>query len=141
LSVETLASLRALSVADLTAEQALPLADLLYTTGYLDIAGPLYGWAVERMDPNSPLFPENRAWALFQWGNCLRDTDPAGAIAAYQRLTVDYPQAPWTPMAKAWQDLADWYWREEPVRTLQEVTQPAPRTAEATTQDNGDAQS
>lgn len=121
---ETLAQIERMADQAMDASLALRLADLLYESQYPDRATPFYRLATEALDPNAPLAHENRAWALFQLGNCLRESAPAEAKLAYQRLTSDYPTSPWTDLAAMWHDLADWYWREQPRETLAEVTQP-----------------
>ena len=59
----------------------------------------------------------NRAWILFQIGNCLKDDDLAKAQEMYRQLITECPGSPWAEPAKAREKLIDWYLKEKP-RTL-----------------------
>jgi tetratricopeptide (TPR) repeat protein len=122
LSVQTLTQIESMTDQPMEAELALQLADVLYQGQHRDRATSFYRLAVDTLDPNAPLAQENRAWALFQLGNCLREKAPAEAKLAYQRLASAYPSSPWAQLATMWHDLADWYWREQPLETLEQVT-------------------
>lgn len=140
LSSETLAQIERMADQALDAGLALRLADLLYESQYSERATPFYRLATETLDPNAPLAHENRAWALFQLGNCLRESAPAEAKLAYQRLTSEYPTAPWADLAAMWHDLADWYWREQPRETLEEVMPPQDEAVLTPTSVKGDTE-
>ena len=56
----------------------------------------------------------DRAWILFQLGNCLRETDIAKAQDAYMKLIAEYPDSPWTEMAQASGRLLTWYQSTRP---------------------------
>ncbi len=137
---ETLAQIERMADQTMDPGLALRLADLLYESQYRDRATPFYRLATETLDPNAPLAHENRAWALFQLGNCQRESAPAEAKLAYQRLTSEYPTAPWADLATMWHDLADWYWREQPRETLDEVTPPQDEVVLTPTPVKGDTE-
>jgi len=52
---------------------------------------------------------QDKAWILFQTGNCLRDDDLANAGKMYRQLIAEYPNSPWIDLAKARLNLIDWY--------------------------------
>ncbi|MFC1765969.1 tol-pal system YbgF family protein, partial [Planctomycetota bacterium] len=110
LSAETLAMLKAWPQTSQDGDQALRFAELLFTCGYIEQAITFYEHAVHNLDPNAPLFEDNKAWALYQWGNCMRETEPVRAKQAYQQLNTEFPTSPWAPLAAVEYDLSDWYW-------------------------------
>jgi len=91
------------------------LADILFLSGYLKQAAVFYQQALDDMAPDSPAGAENRAWILFQLGNCLRDADPSTAIKTYKQLIAEHPNSPWTDLAKAREQLVDWYLKDKPL--------------------------
>lgn len=138
LSDDTLVKIRSLKPEQIEGPVALQLAELLYQSEYSTLATPFYRQAADRLDPNIPLARNDRAWALFQLGNCLRDSDPAEAKLVYQQLNAEYPETPWSAMAAMWHDLADWYWREEPLQTLEQVSTASPAFSTDPNSLNGD---
>jgi len=56
----------------------------------------------------------NRAWILFQIGNCLRDDELPTAMKMYRQLIAEYPDSPWADLAKARSKLIDWYQKDNP---------------------------
>jgi len=93
------------------------LAELLFLSGYLREASVLYREALNRSSPDEPDSAQDRAWILFQIGNCLRDDDPLTAKKMYRQVITEYPDSPWTDLAKARDKLIDWYQNNKP-RTL-----------------------
>lgn len=81
------------------------LADVLYRGGQFELAYAFYQRALQAAPSDDAA---GRAWALFQSANCLRQTDPAKAIAWYAKLLELYPNCLWAPMAKAQQKWLDW---------------------------------
>jgi hypothetical protein len=71
---------------------------------------------------------DDRAWILFQLGNCLRDSDPSAgsgqalqaARNAYRRLIAEYPDSLWTDLAKARESLIDWYLKDDPLTLIKQ---------------------
>jgi len=95
----------------------LELAEILFLSGNLKQATMFYQQALNRKDPNDITPDQNRAWILFQIGNCLRDDDLPAAKKMYRQLIAEYLNSPWTDLAKARQNLIDWYLNDKP-RTL-----------------------
>ncbi len=92
------------------------LADALFTNGNLQAAGYFYQVNLKR-----DLTPEDKAWTLLQIGNCLVDSDPAGAIKAYENLLVDFPDSPWTPLAEVKLKLIEWHKLNNPQAVLKSL--------------------
>jgi len=98
-------------------ENPFEMGEVLYFSGRLKQAAVFYQEALDRTDPDKPGLDWNRAWILFQIGNCLRDYDMTKAQNYYRRLIAQYPGSPWVEPAKAREKLIDWYLKEKP-RTL-----------------------
>jgi len=99
----------------------LELGEILFVSGNLKEAAMFYREALNRKDPNDVNLSLDRAWILFQTGNCLRNDDLPAAAKAYQQLITEYPNSPWADMAKARSNLIAWYLKDEPVKLIAEV--------------------
>jgi tetratricopeptide (TPR) repeat protein len=93
------------------------LGEVLFLSGRLKEAAIAYKEALNRKRPDKPRLVEDRAWILFQIGNCLRDDDLPTATETYRKLITEYPDSPWSDLAKAQYKLIDWYQKNKP-RTL-----------------------
>ena len=98
-------------------DRPLELGDVLFSCGNLTDAAVFYQEALKRADPNGANASGDRAWILFQVGNCLRNSDRPTASKMYGQLLSEYPQSPWTYMAQAEGKLIEWYLKDDP-RTL-----------------------
>jgi hypothetical protein len=87
----------------------LEMAELLFLSGHLTEAAVFYEKALVRLARNDPRQSEDHAWALFQLGNCLRETDMGRAKDSYMKLISQHPNCPWTELAKAHGRLITWY--------------------------------
>ncbi len=92
----------------------LETAELLFLSGRPGDAAPFYEEALRRTSPNATASADDRAWILFQLGNCLRETDAAKAQNSYAKLISEYPDSPWTEMARAGGRLLTWYQNVRP---------------------------
>jgi len=90
------------------------LAEVLFLSGHLKEAAPLYAEALNRKDPNETASANDRAWILLQIANCLRNDDPPTAAKMYKQLIADYPESPWTDLARAQEELIKWYQKDNP---------------------------
>ncbi len=90
-------------------EDPLEVAELLFLSGRPVEAIPFYTKALDDISPSDPAGEADRAWVLFQLGNCLRETDIAKAQEIYLKLVSEYPASPWTELAKAHGRLLTWY--------------------------------
>jgi tetratricopeptide (TPR) repeat protein len=99
----------------------LALGEVLFLSGYLNEAAKFYRQAFERMNSDDAASAQDRAWALFQTGNCLCYDDLQTAEQIYKQLLVEYPDTPWGNLAKARIKLIDWYRQVEPQSLIAEL--------------------
>jgi hypothetical protein len=95
-------------------EDSFELAELLYIKGYLKEAAVFYQETLNRQK----FVPGQKAWVLYQIGNCLRQTDPASALTAYKQLIAEFSDCPWAEPAKAQEKMLDWLQKEKPRELL-----------------------
>lgn len=93
------------------------LGEVLFLSGHLKEAAVFYREALNRKSPDEPGLAQDRAWILFQIGNCLRHDDLSTAMKMYRQLIAEYPNSPWVDSAKIQDKLIDWYEKDKP-RTL-----------------------
>jgi len=96
------------------------LAEILFLSGHVKEAAAFYQEALNRIDPNDANAAEDRAWILFQMGNCLRKDDLPAATKMYRQLVAEHPNSPWTELAKTIEKLADWYQKDKPKELIAE---------------------
>lgn len=94
--------------------EPLEMAELLFLSGRPTEAAPFYARALDRISRIDPSYDADRAWILFQLGNCLRETDTVKAQDVYMKLVSEYPDSPWTELAKAHGRLLTWYQKSRP---------------------------
>ncbi len=99
------------------------LAEVLFLSGHAEKAGILYQEALHRKDPKDLNSAQERAWILFQIGNCLRNDDPQSAKNTYRQLIAEYPDCLWTDLAKVQEKLIDWYLKDKPDMLIRECEQ------------------
>jgi TolA-binding protein len=92
----------------------LETAELLFLSGRPTDAAPFYQEALRHTHAGDPASADDRAWILFQLGNCLRETDAAKAQDAYAKLIAEFPNSSWTEMARAGSRLLTWYQSTRP---------------------------
>jgi hypothetical protein len=90
------------------------LAEILFHGGQLKEAAKCYKEALNYLTADANSSNENKAWILFQIGNCLQKDDPTVAMQMYKQLIMECPNSPWTDLAKAKSNLIDWYLKEKP---------------------------
>jgi len=90
-------------------QDPLEMAELLFLSGHAAEASPFYAKALDKLSRTDPSYETDRAWVLFQLGNCLRETDAAKAQEVYTKLITEYPTSPWTELARAHGQLLVWY--------------------------------
>jgi tetratricopeptide (TPR) repeat protein len=94
------------------------LAEVLFLSGHPKQALACYQEALKRKQTQDARSADDRAWILFQIANCLRDIDRPSAMEAYRRLIVEYPDSPWTELAKAHDKLVDWFDKDKPLSLI-----------------------
>jgi tetratricopeptide (TPR) repeat protein len=97
------------------------LGEILFVSGNLKEAAIFYSEALKRKDPNDAGESQDRAWILFQIGNCLCNDDKPAAAKMYQQLLREYPNSPWAALATARNNLIAWYLKDEPLKLIQQV--------------------
>jgi len=90
------------------------LAEILFLSGRLKEAALFYQQALNQTSTDKPEQTQNRAWFLFQIGNCLRYDDPNSATKIFRQLITEYPDSPWTDHAKALDNLINWFQKDSP---------------------------
>ena len=96
------------------------LAEILYLSGNPKEATVFYREALNRKRPDDPNSAPDRAWLLFQIGNCLRNDDLPTALNMYRQLITEYPDSPWVDMAKTQCQLIALYQKDEPRKLIAE---------------------
>ena len=119
----TLQMLQALAKNPEKVANPLELGEILFVSGNVKEAAMFYSEALKRKDPNDTGTSRDRAWILFQIGNCLRNDDMPTAAKIYQQLLTEYPNSPWANMATAQNNLIAWYLRDEPLKLMLQVKQ------------------
>jgi tetratricopeptide (TPR) repeat protein len=92
----------------------LEVAELLFLSGRATEAAAFYEEALRRTKAADAASAADRAWILFQLGNSLREADATKAQDAYMKLIAEYPDSPWTEMARASGRLLTWYQSTRP---------------------------
>lgn len=115
---ETLQLLENLSQDPDQLQRPAEVAEILFLSGRLEKAAAFYQQALQQIDPNDTSTAHDRAWILFQIGNCLRDADPATAGNMYRKLLSEFPDSPWTHLARVWEQFAQWYEKDDPYALL-----------------------
>ncbi len=93
------------------------LAEILYLSGHLKKAAVFYQEALNRQTAETENSAQNRPWTLFQIGNCLRNHDASTATKMYGKLLAEFPKSDWADLARAENELINWYQQDKP-RTL-----------------------
>ncbi len=99
------------------------LGETLFLGGYLKEAAICYQEALKRKNLNDVDSAHDRAWVLFQIGNCMRNDDRSAAIQFYGQLIAEYPDSTWKELAKTRRTLLDWYMKDEPLKLINERKQ------------------
>jgi len=118
---ETLQMLRNLAQNPEKLDNPLELGDILFISGNVKEAVTFYSEALKRKDPNDVSVSWDRAWILFQTGNCLRNDDLPAAAKMYRQLLTEYPNSPWAGLATAQSNLIAWYLKDEPEKLMLQI--------------------
>jgi tetratricopeptide (TPR) repeat protein len=96
------------------------LGETLVLSGNLKEAAVFYQEALKRKSPDDVGSARDRAWILFQIGNCLRNDDPVTAMKMYGQLIIEYPNSPWKELAEARSKLLNWFLTDKPGELIAE---------------------
>ncbi len=99
------------------------LGEVLFLSGRLKQAEVFYRQALGRSGADDSGSAQDRDWILFQIANCLREDNPPEALKLYRQLIAEYPDSPWTELAKAQEKLIDWYQKDKPWTLIAEDQQ------------------
>lgn len=111
---ETLQVFKSLSQYPEELSNPLELAEILFSSHCLEEAAKCYREALNRLTADQTEPVDNADWLLFQTGNCLRNDDPSTAMQMYGQLIAEYPDSLWADLAKAKNELTDWYLKDTP---------------------------
>jgi tetratricopeptide (TPR) repeat protein len=117
---QTLQTIRNLSQNPGNLKNPFEMGETLFLSGYLKEAAIFYQEALKRKSPDDIDSVRERAWILFQIGNCLRNDDQPEAIKMYGQLITEYPSSPWKELADARRTLLSWYLKDEPHKLITE---------------------
>ena len=117
---QTLQTIRSLSQDPGNLHNPFELGETLFLSGYLKEAAKFYQEALKRKSLDDVSSARDRAWILFQIGNCLRNADRPEAIKKYGQLITEYPDSPWKGLAEARRTLLSWYIKDEPRKLITE---------------------
>jgi len=117
---KTLQTIRNLSQNPGNLHNPFELGETLFLSGFLKEAAIFYREALKRKSPADAGSARDRAWILFQIGNCLRNDEQTEAIKMYGQLITEYPNSPWKELADARRTLLDWYLKDEPRKLITE---------------------
>ena len=79
------------------------LADALFQAEHPDLAAVFYDRAIK-----GQAAPKQKAWLLFQAGNCRRKTKPQAAVKAYDALVAAHPGSLWSNIALVQKSIVEW---------------------------------
>lgn len=99
------------------------LAEILFKSGRLSQAGICYKQALKLLPVDDPNAATERAWILFQIGNCLKDEDPNTARESYAELIRTHSDSPWAELAKARYGLIEWEQQDHPGELVRQTGQ------------------
>lgn len=101
-------------------DNPLELGEVLFLSGNLKEAVAVYQTALACKRADDVSSAQDKAWILFQIGNCLRDDNLPMAMEAYRQLITEYPDSLWTDLAKARHKFIDWYQKDKPRMLIDE---------------------
>ena len=114
LSEETLKKIAVLCENPAQVKNPFELAEILFLSGYPKQAAVFYQEKLNRIGENLDLSAADKAWIIFQTANCLRQESPAKAAELYKKLITEFPDCPWTDLARTRVSLLEWLQREKP---------------------------
>jgi tetratricopeptide (TPR) repeat protein len=95
------------------------LADMLYQTGYYELAAYFYELAISR-DAKADVDDADKAWLMMQKAVCLSDSDPQQALQIYKNLVSQYPASLWVELAKSQETLINWLETQQPENLIEQ---------------------
>ncbi len=119
LNPETIQKLERIIKQSGTTNEPQLLADMLYQTGYYELAAYFYELAISR-DAKADVDDADKAWLMMQKAVCLSDSNPQQALQIYKNLISQYPASPWAELAKNYEGLIDWLEAQQPEKLIEQ---------------------
>ena len=122
ISVQTLQAIEDLSQKPQLAKKPFELAEVLFHCGHFEQAAIFYQQALDNKaseTDDKSYSAKDKAWILFQTGNCLKKSDPEKALKMYRELITEFPDSPWTDAAKVQDKVINLYQKENPVELIE----------------------
>jgi tetratricopeptide (TPR) repeat protein len=94
------------------------MAEILFHAGRLNQAAAYYKQALKSGSYETR--PQDKAWIIFQLGNCLKESNPAEAVKFYARLLSEYPDSTWTKMAVKYNELLNLQMKNKPYELIKQ---------------------
>jgi hypothetical protein len=95
-----------------TVKKPIQLADVLYLGGHYKAAATFYVMVTDSQKQDYS--NTDKAWALYQLGNCQRRYDPSEAKVTYKRLIEEYSTSSWVAASQVQQRLLTWKLSSKP---------------------------
>ena len=99
------------------------LAEILYHGKAYAEAALCYREAYDRLSRQTLAPSEDKAWYLFQLGNCLQHTNQKEAMDIIKQLISEYPHSLWSEMVRIKGQCITWEINDKPKELIQEVKQ------------------
>ena len=96
------------------------IGNTLYLSNCIGEAATFYQEALRRNKPEDRSSSEDRAWLLFQTANSLQSLDMIEADNIYKKLITEFPESPWTEIARVQSNLISWYSKDKPDELMKE---------------------
>ncbi|HOK95033.1 MAG TPA: tetratricopeptide repeat protein [Anaerohalosphaeraceae bacterium] len=119
ISAQTLALFRQSAQHPNALKNPYQLGEILYEGGCLKEAAICYKEALNRLN-SQPTSADDKAWLLLRLGDCLRADNPAEALDSYRRVIQDYPNSPWTALAKTKSMWVEWNLQVQPRKLIEQ---------------------
>lgn len=117
---QTLQKLQKLSQHPDKLDNPFEVGEILFLSGNLKEAAIFYKEALNRKSPDDVSSAWDRAWILFQIGNCLQSDDPPSAMKMYGQVITEFPNSLWKDLAQARSKLLEWYQNDKPDKLIAE---------------------
>jgi hypothetical protein len=96
------------------------LAELLVLTGNQKQAEYFYDLTIKDCNDSDGIDRNDKAWALFQKACCQRIYELDKSIETCKQILDEYSDCPWAEVAKAKQELLNWYQNDKPNELIQQ---------------------
>ena len=123
ISEETLLIFKEMAQQPEKLDNAFELAELLFSQACLEEAAKCYKQALVRLMKKPNVNDSEKAWLLFQIGNCLHKENPTEALKTYRQLIEEHPGSQWNRLAIIKSKLIDWYLQDKPYTLISKKDQ------------------